>query len=200
MKLNIEKIAEENLTIEEALVLVYMESIRRNIPYPGKAPEPELYLKLIEYGVLKATVDGFSITTTGFQSFRNITGQKLLELEVDAKKLNFGEFWDTYPTSDAHGNWLKTRNLKADKTSCLNLYKRIVLNGVPHEDLMRALRHQVREFKEGSVTSNRMTFMKSSVVWLRRGEYEIILEELKNITGDDKSVSSTNDSWVTDTV
>ena len=200
MKLNIEEIAKENLTIEEALTLVYMESIRRNIPYPGKAPEPDLYLKLIDYGILQANVNGFSITTTGFQTFRKITGQKLIELKVDAKKLNFGEFWDTYPTSDAHGNWLKTRNLKADKTSCLNLYKRIVQNGVSHDNLMRALKHQVQEFKEGSVTSNRLTFMKSSVVWLRRGEYEIVLEELKNIDGDEKPTGSTNDSWVTDTV
>ncbi len=200
MKIDIKEIAKENLTIEEALTLVYMESIRRNIPYPGKAPEPDLYLKLIDYGVLKATVDGFGITTTGFQTFRKITGQKPIELKVDAKRLNFGEFWEEYPATDAHGNWLKTRNLKADKTSCLNLYKRIVLNGVPHSQLMSALKHQVQEFKDGSVTSNRLTFMKSSVVWLRRGEYEIVLEELKNIEGDDKPLGSTNDSWVTDTV
>ncbi len=197
MKIDLNEIAKEGITIEEALTIVYLESIRIGNKYPGSPPSPELYLQLIDKGLLKTTTDGFSITVSGYEVFRKITGRKPLLTDKKNYKLNFKEFWETFPSNDAHGPWMKTRNLRADKTTSFNLYRKIIQNGTSHEDLMKALRHQIKEFKQGSITSNRLTYMKSSVVWLRRGEYEIILEDMKE---SGENLENDGEEWTTETV
>lgn len=196
MKIDIEKIEEANLTIEEALLLVQIEYIRRGKHYPGQPADSKLYIKLTEEGILKVNADGYSVSTAGYQLFRAFTGIPLLKFKETGTLYNFKAFWEAYPINDAHGNWRKTRNLKSDKGGCLTVYNRIVRNGTPHETIMKALKYQIEDFKKLSVMTNRMSFMKNSKTWLNSKEYEIILEDMasKNIT------DSSDSNWTEEMV
>lgn len=177
MKIDIEKIEKANLTIEKALVFVYMEYIRRKMKYPGEAPNANLFIELAEEGYLNVNTDGYTISTVGFQLFRDITGLPLLKLK-GIPDSNFKEFWEEFPSNDAHGNWRRTRSLKSDKSGSKALYDTLIKNGVKHDDIIAALRWQIADFKKNSIYNNRMSYMKNSATWLRRKEYEIIMESM----------------------
>lgn len=198
MKIDVEKIKEAELTIEEALVLIHIEYVRREMSYPGKAPEGEYYLKLLEQGILKVSPNGYALSSTGYQIFRAITGLKLLKFKEETIKneANFTDFWNTFPSHDGHGDWLRTRGLKSDKNGCRELYDKTIKNGIKHEDIIKALKWQVKELKSTSVRNNRLSYIKNSKTWLLRKEYEIILEDMI----DEDEETDPNSGWTTEIV
>ena len=194
MKIDVDEIEKAKLTIDEALVLVYMEYIRRLKVYPGNAPDMSLYLKLVQDGLLYVNEEGFGITVDGFQKFRLITGTKQLHINKEpVAEYTFEEFWNEFPANDSHGIWGRTRALRSNKEGCKKLYVQCLVNGVSKENILKALKWQVKQFKEASITSNRLSFMKNSYTWLLRKEYEVILEEIKNESTE--SLEHTGDSW-----
>ncbi len=196
MKIDLTKIDEADLTIEEALVLVFIEMTRKEEKYPSKViPEASLYPILVEKGILYVTTTGFGITTTGYQTFREITIQPLLNLKKDTVKLatGFNEFWTTFPSGNEHGRWIRTRLLRSNKATTKRLYEIAILNGTKHEDIIKALTIQIKQAKATSITENKLTYIKNSTTWLRQKEYEIILE---SIVDDD----NTEEDWTTNMI
>lgn len=178
MKIDLEEVEKAGLTLEETMILVEIEYIRAGkvVPY---TTDVKLYVKLVEDGLIGVTTSGYSITTEGYQIFRAITGKKLLPIKGSTG--NFAEFWAAFPSSDAHGNWRKTRSLKDDKKGSEVIYKRIIKNKEStQEDILRALKLELDERKSNSQLNNRMTFMKNSKTWLRTKQFQITLEEQNN--------------------
>jgi hypothetical protein len=91
----------------------------------------------------------------------------------------FDEFWSEYPTTDRHSVYRKTRNLKSNKTGCKKKYEQYLKEGINHEDVIRALRYEVKSRKENSTIENKMSYMKNSFTWLNQKEFEIILETIE---------------------
>lgn len=197
MKIDVEEVVKAGLTLEKALILMHIEHVRRGKKFPYSSIDQNLYIEMTEEGILKVTTDGYSISTEGYQKFRQITGQKLLVFKEDETKYDFDTFWKLFPSSDAHGDWMRTRGLKSDKEGCRKLYKIAIKNGeVIHDDIVKALNWEITNNKLNSRTTNRMSFMKNSKTWLLRKEYQIILESYDEGDIDNPK----NDNWTSTVV
>lgn len=194
MKIDLMKLEKAQLTLEEALVLAYIDCTNKEIKWPGGLPDQESYVSLKEKGFLEFKPDGVKITVTGYQHFRTVTGQIPLKLKKDKKLFKFDDFWNTYPIHDGHGNWMRTRLLRADKARSLKQYNIAITNGIKHEDIMKALNWQIADCLKNSTTKNKLTFMKNSATWLFQKEYEVILESL------DVDNNRDNVSWTEDVI
>jgi hypothetical protein len=181
--------------LEDVLVLVEMEYARRGKFLPYSSVRKEQYISLFQRGVLNAGVTGYTITTEGYQELRKIIGEEPLQLKSVVKTSDFEEFWNTFPVSDAQGNWVRTRTLKSNKTKCLELYSKALKNGVLHSTIIGALKWEIKDREIGSTTRNKMSFMKNSASWLFQREYEVIAEAM--IEDTDKQGG---DSWTEQTV
>ncbi len=199
MKIDIDEVRKSGLTLEQVLALLTLELTRigQNIPYTS-VEDSELVV-LFDKGLLNADGNGYTVTKDGQSIIGAILGNKpkVAKDVVKATTAEFEEFWKRYPANDQHGNWMRTRTLKSDKSKCEVLYKRAISSGVTQEDLFRALEWEVKDRKAKSTTSNRMSYMKASATWLYQREFDIILEEL----GDpDTSPDKGDDSWLTEMV
>lgn len=136
--------------------------------------------------------------------FLRVKGKELIEQLVNFKekskwtrkpvKTPFEEFWETFPTSDSHGVFTKTRNLKSNKSGCKKKYEQYLNKGIKHEDIIKALKYEINEKKEKSIRDNKLSYLKNSYTWLNQKEFEIILESMEE---NDNNESGTD--W-TDTV
>lgn len=195
MKIDIEEVEKSNYTLEDVLVLVEMEYARRGKKFPYSGTTTEQYTALYNKGILKATENGYTISVEGYQELRKIIGVAPLKLKKEIKESNFEEFWNTFPVSDNHGNWLRTRTLKSNKSNCLKLYEKALADGVEHATIMKALKWEIADRKARSITSNKLTFMKNTSTWLYQKEYEIISETIGNTEND-----VDNNDWTINTV
>lgn len=197
MKIDIEEVRKSGLTLEQVLALLTLELTRigRSIPYTSV--EDKDIVELFDRGLLNADGNGYTVTKDGQTVIGTVLGH-VKEEAVDPASIkvsvkDFEAFWGEFPSNDAHGNWIRTRTLKSDKTRCTELYKRAVKSGVSPEDIMRALKWEIKDRKAKSTTSNRMSYMKATSAWLYQKEYEIILEEL----GSGEVDNTGDDSWLT---
>ena len=178
MKIDVEEVVQSEYTLEDVLVLVGMEYARRGKFFPYSSTRPEQYISLYKRGVLNAKPEGYSISVTGYEELRKILGKTPLKIGEEVKQSKFEEFWDLYPVSDKHGNWLRTRTLKSDKAKCLNYYNKALKNGIKHSDIIKALKWEIKDRKNNSSLKNKMSFMKASSAWLYQREYEVINEAM----------------------
>lgn len=195
MKIDINEVKKGGYTLEEVLALIKLEATRIGYEFPYNRTEDNDYILLHKRGLVDTTANGHITSKSGQILIGKLTGVKKVK-NVDKSELKFDEFWAAYPANDAFGQWMRTRALKSNKSGCETAYGTAIGNGVTHEELINALKWEVADRKSKSTVSNKMSFMKNSATWLNQREYEIILEENKNVdieTGDE-------DSWTTDMV
>lgn len=107
----------------------------------------------------------------------------------------FEEFWTTFPISDEHGIYRRSRVLKSAKELCKKKYIFFLETGTKHEDVIKALKYEINLRKDSNNKTNSMTYMKNSLTWLNQREWEIILETMSE---DNKSTS--NDDWTSNSI
>lgn len=117
--------------------------------------------------------------------------------ETTNKKHKFDEFWMLFPSSDEHGVYKKTRVLKAAKDGCRKKYNSLIVEGYKHEDIIRALRYEIKFRKDSSNNGNKMTYMKNSLTWLNQKEFEVILETMSD---DEEDNSTSNNDWTSNLI
>jgi len=176
MTIDLDEVKKSEVSLENVLAILHIEATRIGKVLPYTSTTEEQILEMINEGYLTSTTNGIRLTGNGRELIMKFIG---VDQKSKGVKLNFDEFWELYPSSDKHGIWTRQRTLRSDKARSKVLYKRAITGGVTHEDLLRALKWDIKDRREKSVTSNRMTYMKASAAWLQQKEYEIILEELK---------------------
>jgi len=126
---------------------------------------------------------------------KSIEINKPVITEVKDKNHMFEEFWALFPTSDEHSIYKKTRLLKAGKENCKRKYLEYLRQGIKHEDIIKALKYEIKLRRDNNNGQNKMTYMKNSLTWLNQKEFEIILETM---TEDQNSNSS--DDWTSNSI
>lgn len=197
MKIDIDEVRKSGYTLEQVLTILHIEATRigKVLPYSGVGPE-----NLIEgtkLGLLTTNTSGMRLSPKGRELLSTIMGLKNRTV-IAENNFKFQEFWDTFPTTDKHGMWLKTRSLKSDKSNSEKKYKEAIRGGVTHEEIMRALKWEISDRRKNSMTNNKMSYMKASSSWLNQKEYEIILEEINNSGEPIEEIG--DDDWTTDLV
>ena len=178
MKIDIDEIKKSGYTLEEVLAIIHIEMARVGQVLPYSGVKEEQILKMTKEGLLGMTPSGVLITETGRELILLVIGKKKPNIKKILKS-DFNSFWEAFPVTDRHGIWLRTRSLRSDKTRSEEKYMLAIKNGVTHEDLMKALKWEVKDRMTNSTTNNRLSYMKASSTWLSQKEYEIILEEIE---------------------
>ena len=194
MTIDLDEVGKSGVSLENILAILHVEATRIGKVLPYTSTKEEQILDMIEAGYLSSTTNGVRLTGTGRKLI-----MKIIDVKTTNKKdlkMNFDEFWTTFPASDKNGIWTRQRTLKSDKSRSKTLYERAITSGVTHEDLIRALKWDIKDRREKSVTSNRLTYMKATAAWLQQKEYEIILEELKT----DVNLDLGDEDWSTSMV
>ena len=196
MKIDVEEVIKSELSMEDVLVLATIEYGKRGKYFPYSSVRQEEYISLYRRGVLNSNAEGYSISVTGYEEFRKVIGEKIIKTKKVEEVSDFEEFWSTYPVTDKHGAWLRTRGLKSNREKCKSLYKQAIKNGYNHEYIMKALKWEVKDRKEKSTTKNAMSYMKNSASWLFQREYETNHGIMKDTDSDFDS----DDNWTEATV
>lgn len=126
---------------------------------------------------------------------KSIEINKPVTTEIKDKNHMFEEFWMTFPNSDEHSIYKKTRVLKAGKDNCKRKYFEYLRQGIKHEDIIKALRYEIKLRRDNNNGQNKMTYMKNSLTWLNQKEFEILLE-----TMDEDQVNNSSDDWTSNSI
>jgi len=90
----------------------------------------------------------------------------------------FNLFWQTYPVSDKHKHWKRTRTLRTNKPAAKKTYYNYVLQEkIRPSWIQKALEEEIRIMKEASILDNRFTYMPLVTTWLNQRRYESFEEE-----------------------
>lgn len=124
-------------------------------------------------------------------------GQYLHEIETITKERinslkkilrgDFLEFWETFPASDHHSLWKKTRVLKTSLNGSYEKYYKLIDKGASHEEIMKGLRNEIKWRRENSKLDNKMKFMKNSQSWLHNMVYKDWLDKPQENGLEDKT-------------
>ena len=87
----------------------------------------------------------------------------------------FNEWWETYPATDAHAHFPVTRTLRLDYQKCKALFDNILMRGISSEDLITALKEDVRNRKVNSIQQNGLSYFPISTNYLEKGYWEAAL-------------------------
>lgn len=123
------------------------------------------------------------------------TLQEVPEIKSYDIQDKFDEFWGLFPNSDEHGIYRKTRILKGNKDICKKKYNLFLSQGIKHEDIIKALRYELKLRKDSNNKNNNLTYMKNSLTWLNQKEFEIILETMS-----EDNNSTSNDDWTSNSI
>lgn len=115
--------------------------------------------------------------------------------EIKQNKDDFEEFWKLFPSSDEHGIYRRTRILKANKEGCKKKYSQYIQEGVLHDDIIKALKYDVKLRRDGNNKQNNMMYMKNSLTWLNSKEFEVLLENI-----DDNQDNNSSEDWTSNLV
>lgn len=203
----IDEIERLGLSFDEFLALYKLysyETNSRKIYY--ESDMLNTYLDLEAKGLIKAFNENevltFHLREKGrllIDSFVNKKNTVLKETPEIKKTISnqhkFDEFWMTFPSSDEHGIYRRTRLLKGNKEICKKKYLSLLSEGILHEDIIKALRYEIKLRKDVNNKNNNMTYMKNSLTWLNQREFEIILETMS-----EDNVSNSNDDWTTNSI
>jgi len=164
------------------------------------------YLDLENKGLIKAfnnqdNILSFHLREKGKLLIENFIKQETETLQEvpEIKSYNiqdkFDEFWSLFPNSDEHGIYRKTRILKGNKDICKKKYNLFLSQGIKHEDIVKALRYELKLRKDSNNKNNNLTYMKNSLTWLNQKEFEIILETMS-----EDNNSTSNDDWTSNSI
>lgn len=203
----IDKIESTGLTFDEFLSLykVYSsENNTRKIQYNSDMLNS--YLEIEGKGLIKIITNDNGALTFYMREAGNIlikqfnenpeTSQPPQQIEQKLTNNNhkFEEFWLTFPNSDEHGIFKKTRILKAGKDNCKRKYIEYLTRGIEHSNILKALKYEIKLRKDVNNGQNKMTFMKNSLTWLNQKEFEIILETM------DEENNNSSDDWTSNSI
>lgn len=204
----IDKIESTGLTFDEFLSLykVYSsETNTRKIQYNSDMLNS--YLEIEGKGLIKIITNDNGALTFYMREAGNILikefnekpetsqPQQPIEKKLTNNNHKFEEFWLTFPNSDEHGIFKKTRILKAGKDNCKRKYIEYLTKGIEHTDIIKALKYEIKLRKDVNNGQNKMTYMKNSLTWLNSKEFEIILE-----TMDEDNNNNSSDDWTSNSV
>jgi hypothetical protein len=179
MKIDLNEVEKSGYTLVDVLILVDLARKSLGLKQLYDRKEERDYIALIDNGNLEVTSDGLAVTKKeAYKLNKMIILDKVIKSKEEVG--DFDEFWKTFPVSDAHGQWTRTRTLKSNRVSCRNLYEKALKNGIKHSDILSALKWEVSDRRKKSSTSNRMSYMKNSSTWLYQKEYEVISETRKS--------------------
>ena len=164
------------------------------------------YLDLENKGLIKAfnnqdNILSFHLREKGKLLIENFIKQETETLQEvpEIKSYNiqdkFDEFWGLFPNSDEHGIYRKTRILKGNKEIKKKKYNLFLSQGIKHEDIIKALRYELKLRKDSNNKNNNLTYMKNSLTWLNQKEFEIILETMS-----EDNNSTSNDDWTSNSI
>lgn len=210
----INEVEKTNLSFDEFLALYKIYSYEKNsLKINYNSDMFNTYLELEGKNLIKVITNEDEILTFHLreggteliENFLKLKNKSEIKTEnpvetnkEDNKKTNqysFEEFWMIFPSSDEHGIYKKTRVLKAAKEACRKKYFNILLEGVSHKDIIKALKYEIKLRKDGSNKGNNLTYMKNSLTWLNQKEFEVILETMS-----DDNDSNSNSDWTSNVV
>lgn len=205
----IDKIESTGLTFDEFLALYKLYSNEynsRKISYSSDMLNS--YLELEGKGLIKIITNENGALTF----YMREKGKLLIEdfnenpatvqppQQIEQKLTNnnhkFEEFWLTFPNSDEHGIFKKSRILKAGKDNCKRKYLEYLSKGVEHNDILKALKYEIKLRKDVHNGQNKMTYMKNSLTWLNQREFDIILETME----EDNNSNNSSDDWTSNSI
>ena len=204
----IDKIESTGLTFDEFLSLykVYSsENNTRKIQYNSDMLNS--YLEIEGKGLIKIITNDNGALTFYMREAGNILIKSFnenpetseppqqIEKKITNNNHKFEEFWLIFPNSDEHGIFKKTRILKAGKDNCKRKYIDYLNQGIKHEDIIKALKYEIKLRRDVNNGQNKMTYMKNSLTWLNQREFDIILE-----TMDEEQNDNSSDDWTSNSI
>lgn len=195
MTFNFDDVRDTGLSVNEFLTLlnVYLKySNKDELDFDIVNKD---YLSLEAKGMIKIIPDDNS-TGISLRGLGKSVIEKVMNFDPVRTKNNspfkklFEEFWELYPGTDKHSIYPKTRALKSNRKGCEEKYKKLIEEGVKHEDIIKALRYEIEERKKTSGKDNKLSFMKNSSTWLNQREFEIIQETMTDTEDDDDWTSN----------
>lgn len=97
--------------------------------------------------------------------------------QVQKMNEDFERFWKEYPVSDKHGRWKRTRYFRSGKEEARAKFFSILGEGITADQLIAAVRAEVKIKKENSLIENQMAFMPLINSWLNKRKFEGYLED-----------------------
>lgn len=75
---------------------------------------------------------------------------------------NFEEFWEAFPSKDGHGMFPSTRYIRTAKPKTKLLYDKLIAKKIiTHDELVKAIRADVKFRKENSLKTNQLSFLSA---------------------------------------
>lgn len=182
MKINdklIKLLALTDLNLEELFILY---SITNKYTYHKQIKTwPASSYKLVNLEFItpnnKVTESGKALIMD-FELLENLT-------QVRDVKQEFEDWWKTYPSYDAHGQWERTRRIKTNKVRSRELYAKLLQENISPELLLKALQYDVNLHQKNSIRENKLKYFPNPARWLYQREFENYEEssEDKDISG-----------------
>lgn len=204
----IDKIESTGLTFDEFLSLYKVYSSENNIrKIQYNSDMLNSYLEIEGKGLIKIITNDNGALTFYMREKGNILIKEFNEnpetlqqpQQIEQKLTNnnhkFEEFWLTFPNSDEHGIFKKTRILKAGKDNCKRKYIEYLNQGIEHANIIKALKYEIKLRKDVNNGQNKMTYMKNSLTWLNQREFDIILETI-----DEEVNNNSSDDWTSNSI
>jgi len=116
----------------------------------------------------KLTLEGITIMES-FERFSKQNNNVSTRVDPD-----FEEWWSTYPQSDKHLYYPATRNLRTKRRTCQDLYTK-AKKEYGHENLLEALKKDIRQRRMRSTQRNELTFMKNTINYLMDEDFLMYL-------------------------
>ncbi len=134
--------------------------------------------------------DEYKLTQTGKALYEKLVAESENK-DYIPKKVNktaeqlFEEWWAEYPKTTNWNSGARVfqgdRALKIKKQQCREKYIKILNEGFDHQDLVKALKYEIKIKKEMSIKSgvNKMEYMKSTESYLNARVFENFIEQAK---------------------
>ncbi len=180
---------EEFLTIEKQRSLLLQNLVRKG--YLGIYDE-DVDLIPINLHITDKGEDVIVMLQKDFEELK----KDVIEFNPTMFDQKFQDFWDTFPSSDKHMHFPRSRILKVEQERCRKLYRKL-LEEYSHDDIMKALNFEITMRENNSATGlnkpySDFKYMKSSSVWLHNKEFLAIqdlmkednIEKIDNFTND----------------
>jgi hypothetical protein len=161
----LKKIITYNLTLDQALILYCKCTGTKSLTHYRPANSEYDQLIFNEY-----LTPAKNITKAGTSLCKEIffTTEHNTNIEDE-----FENWWDCFPSNDAHGNYSPRRLIKTgSKQKAKAIYMNIVINkNITSEFLLSALNKEIEFRKKNSTKENQLSYLQSPVTWLTNETY-----------------------------